>query len=347
MVWFCVILTLLLISSLLWTYLRVLRPLRALTRDAADVASGQLNALSETETGVPEVRELRRAMRAMAGHVQRAQAQQLDYAQRLTAGQEAERARIARELHDDTTQVLIAIAHSIDMSRGWLESQPDRAADSLRTARQQAVAAVESLRGLIADLRPPALEELGLIPALRIHTSQLSPLAVQLQVEGTTRRLPEAHELVLFRCAQEALSNARRHGRAAQAVVTVHYHDDFVELRVRDDGTGFQPPPALTSLSEAGHYGLLGVQERVNRLQGDMQLTSSPGAGTTLTIRLPEAAVRPANHVRDPVCGALIVPAEAYGHVDYRDATYFFCCPVCQGAFQRDPEAYLVSTSSI
>jgi signal transduction histidine kinase/YHS domain-containing protein len=328
-----------------WLALRVLLPLRRLSGGARRLAEGDFNALCEDCGGVSDIDVLRRSMVAMAGHVQRAQTQGSAYVGALTQGQESERQRVARELHDETVQALVAIGQSIDLARTWVQRDAERAHVLLTTAREQTAAAVDTLRGLIADLRPPALEELGLVAALRTLAERATDIRVRVNVTGPERRLDKEAELALFRSAQEGLTNARKHGHARSAEITVEYRQDAARLTVRDDGQGIKE--ALTSdglrdLASNGHYGLLGIQERVASLGGMLNVAATPSGGTTLSVRLPSgASAQPADTVRDPVCSAVIVPQQAYGSVVYEGQTYYFCCPVCRGAFQRDPQAYL------
>lgn len=260
----------------------------------------------------------------------------------LTEGQEAERTRIARELHDDTVQTLIAVAQCIDLATRWIESDPKRAIDLLTTARTQAVESVGSLRRLIANLRPPMLEELGLIPALKMLGQGEKDTHVEVNVLGSERRLNEAVELALFRVAQEAVQNAKRHGKAQHITLQVHFSPHELTLTISDDGNGFQLPDQFDSLAMTGHYGLLGMIERVQQLGGSIQIFSKPEHGTQVRVVLPVAnAEQPTTTVLDPVCGALIQPERAYGSIVYQGQRYFFCCPICQGAFQQDPPLYL------
>jgi signal transduction histidine kinase/YHS domain-containing protein len=332
----------LLLTSNIWLIVRVLRPLQRLSAQAANLAQGNFVSLEQPCGGVPEIDALRRSMVGMVGHVRRAQEQSHTYADILTNGQESERARISHELHDDTIQSLVAISQSIDIARNWLQSDPTRAADLLQSARQQAVDTVTALRNLIADLRPPALEELGLVAALKMQAGKIDDLSVVVEVEGVERRLDETHELTLFRCAQEALANAKRHGHATQVTLGVAYRPDGIHLSVSDNGHGFKLPNALDGFAADGHYGLLGIKERVQHLQGMVHVTSDAGRGTTLAVCIPEDAThQPPHTVRDPVCSACLEPQQAYGSTEYNRQRYYFCCPVCQGSFQCDPELYL------
>lgn len=327
-----------------WLVFRVLRPLRRLALQAGDVSKGNLTAFQQDCGGIPEIGILRRTMASMAGHVLRAQEEGTAYRHALTDGQEAERARIAHELHDDTVQALVAIAQSIDLASNWVEKDPARAAVMLKTARTQAVETVEGLRRLIANLRPPALEELGLIPALTMLAENEDDTAITIKATGEQRRLHETYELTLFRAVQEAVHNAQRHGAAHHIAIQVDYKTNEVRLAVHDDGKGFQLPEDVDFLTKQGHFGLIGIRERVHHLNGDVHISSKPGQGTELRVTLPLAsAEQPNEAVRDPVCGAVIQPQKAHGSVKYQDETYYFCCPVCQGAFQTNPELYLAS----
>ncbi|MDX1993837.1 MAG: histidine kinase [bacterium] len=334
-----IVLCLLLISGSLWIYVRVLRPLRRLAAQSAQLTGGDLNALHLSCGGIREIDDIRRAMAGMVGHIRRTQDEGLVYRDALTNGQEAERTRLAHELHDDTVQAFIAIGQSIDLAIQLGDVAP-KAAEVLKSARAQAVEAVDNLRRLIADLRPPALEELGLVPALRMM--RLANIDLRVDVDGVERRLDEEQELTLFRVAQEAVRNAWRHGRASQVTLHVDYAPHHIQLIIHDNGHGFVLPDSPDCFAAEGHYGLLGIQERVRDLNGTVSIDSAPGHGTRIQVELPTIPTpQPDDVVRDPVCSALIRPQQAYGSVVYDGQRYYFCCPVCQGEFQRSPQTYL------
>lgn len=329
------------LASNLWFFIRVLRPIQKLSLQAVQLSQGELDSFDRQCGGIPEIRGLRRAMSGMVGHVRRAQEQSRAYAEQLADGQENERKRVARELHDDTIQSTIAVTQGIDMAKNWVKTDSDRALQMLQFVRDQCVEIVTSLRNLIGDLRPPALEELGLIPALEMQFTSIQQAEVKLTTSGHPRRLNEAQELTLFRATQEALRNITKHSQAKHIHVGVNYLMRGVSLQIQDDGCGFHPPRHLGDLAFQNHYGLLGIQERVISLDGWLKIESQVGKGTTLFVYLPTAVRQPDDQVHDPVCSAVIEPNHAYGSVLYQDKTYYFCCPVCQGAFQRDPELYL------
>lgn len=326
----------------LWFFTQVWRPLQRLLKRTARLAAGDLTALEQSCGGVAPIGELRHTMASMVGHVQRAQAEGLTYRHALTDGQEAERTRIAHELHDDTVQSLVAIAQSIELGLNWLETDPQRAKTLLSGARTQAVENVENLRRLIADLRPPALEELGIVAALQLLAAQTKAMQTQVSVSGHARRIGEQQELALFRVAQEAIRNAQRHAQARQITLDLSFRAEDVQLTISDDGQGFVPPTNLDCLAQTQKFGLLGMKERVEQLQGALRISSEPGSGTVVAVRLPlDPIVQPTGKVRDPVCGATIEPDQAYGSLVYGENRYYFCCPVCQGAFQAQPSLYV------
>lgn len=342
--WFQVslIIIVVLVVSNAWLIYRVLYPLRRLASQAVDLSQGDLTAFQQPCGGIHEIGILRHSMASMAGHVRRTHEEGAAYRYALTDGQEAERSRIAHELHDDTVQSLVAIAQSIDLAKNWIEQDAPRAIGMLKLARSQAVESVDGLRRLIADLRPPALEELGLVPSLKMLAANEQDVTLTVSPTGKERRLPETHELTLFRSAQEAIRNAARHGHAKRIVVEIHYQPNEVRLIIKDDGKGFKLPDRLDCLAQEGHYGLLGMYERIQQLKGNIRISSHQSQGTQVDVVLPlEKHPQPSETVRDPVCGAIIQPQQAYGSVVHESHRYYFCCPVCQGAFQKNPQTYL------
>jgi signal transduction histidine kinase len=206
--------------------------------------------------------------------------------QRLAAA-EAERQRWARELHDDTLQSLSALRIGLSGARR------SREVDSLSTAVGHAVdqleEAISNLRALITDLRPAALDELGVTAAIEALAERVARHDVEVDVDielagghgSNPMRLSEEMETALYRIAQEALTNATKHGRAGRAVVEIRELGDIVRLSVRDDGRGFDP-----SAGSDG-FGLLGMRERTTMLGGELQITTAPGAGTTISASIP------------------------------------------------------------
>jgi signal transduction histidine kinase/YHS domain-containing protein len=344
----CYVSAIVLLTSNLWFFFRVLRPVKRLSLQAEHIRKGDFNSLEQRCGGIAEIGALQRALAGMAGHIRRAQEQSRAYSESLADAQERERKRIAHELHDDTLQSLIAIGQSIDLAKSWMQRDPEQAAQMLQLAREHAVGTATSLRNLIGGLRPPALEELGLVAALEMEAEKTTDLVVSVSVNGIRRRLDEARELALFRAAQEVLTNVRRHSQAAKVEIVVQYRPESVSLSIQDDGCGFVPPKHLGDLAQQKHYGLIGLQERIHNFAGSVTIDSKVGAGTTVDVFLPtQESNQPDHLVRDPVCSAQLEPQQAYSSATYAGETHYFCCPVCEGAFLKDPLAYLVKTPHI
>jgi signal transduction histidine kinase len=207
--------------------------------------------------------------------------------QRLAAA-EQERAHWARELHDETLQSLASLRLSLaaQLKQPNLEATVDAVTEAVAELERE----IDTLRSLITDLRPGALDDLGPQAAIedladRAHGRGLEvDLAIDLDYEQG--REPDRHstelETAMYRIIQEALNNAIKHGGARRAVVEVHEDHSAIRVTVRDDGTGFDPT------SKADGFGLLGMHERAQLLGGTLQVESAPGKGTTIRARFPE-----------------------------------------------------------
>jgi signal transduction histidine kinase len=158
----------------------------------------------------------------------------------------------------------------------------------LTSLREQLSGEVEALRQLMAELRPPVLDEWGLPAALSAYAAQFERHAgIRCTVEVDLRgRLDAAHETVLYRVAQEALTNVRKHSGANTAQITLSTRDGGVELRITDDGVGFDVA-SIPDLLHRDHYGLAGMRQRVEMAGGTCDVVSRPGQGTTVTVTLP------------------------------------------------------------
>lgn len=214
-----------------------------------------------------------------------------DYARQVTQAQEEERKRIARELHDDTAQALVLVARGLDAVSDSGGRLPKAAMARLEEVRSLAQRTLSNVRRFSRDLRPPVLDDLGLVPALEWLASEMSPRTatrVSVRVHGEPRRLAADAELNLFRIAQEALRNVEKHAAASEALVEVVFADGRVEFSVSDNGRGFelsqrQIPPRRARL------GLLGMEERAELLGGNLDVRSRPGEGTRVSVTLATA----------------------------------------------------------
>jgi signal transduction histidine kinase len=218
---------------------------------------------------------------------QRARAALLD---KTITAQEDERKRIARELHDQTSQDLAALMLSLDTCALGLGTGRPGAEQHLDTAKSIAQTMLENTRRLINDLRPSLLDDLGLGAAIAWYgESRLEPMgvALELQCEEMKTRLPPYLETALFRIAQEALTNVVRHADASRVQVTLRVQDHTAFLTVHDNGRGFREPVTASEGAETQGLGLLGMRERVTTLGGEMSVGSEPGQGTVITVTVP------------------------------------------------------------
>jgi two-component system, NarL family, sensor histidine kinase UhpB len=228
----------------------------------------------------------------MANKLEAAQEGLHDYIGAITSAQEEERTRLARELHDDTIQAVIALKQRVQLAQKSVKDHQGR--QSLKELEDLAERTVENLRRLTRALRPIYLEDLGLVTALEMlarETSQANHLEVEFQQSGQERRLSREVELALYRIAQEALSNVVRHASAEHATLSIRFEKE-VSLEVKDDGIGFAVPKSPTDFAPSGHFGLLGIRERADLIGARLELQSEPGSGTRLSVRLADSVDR-------------------------------------------------------
>ncbi len=202
----------------------------------------------------------------------------------------AERSRLARELHDSVTQALYSVTLYAEATRLALSAEkPEVAAENLRELHSVAREAMIDMRMLIFELHPPVLEEEGLVAALQARLAAVESrarLRTEIRVEGE-RRLPISVEEELYRIALEALNNVIKHAKAQQVTVDLKFEGEGACLEITDDGVGFDPVAARGS----GGMGLLGIEQRVQRLQGSFAMESAPGDGTTLRITVRDTGI--------------------------------------------------------
>lgn len=273
----------------LWFGVRqVVQPLQSLERQATALGWGNFAAIEEPVGGISEIQKLQTELIHMAQKVNLAQKSLRGYLGAVTTGQEEERRRLARDLHDDTIQALIALNQQIQLAQ--LSVSKETMGARLATMQQMAEQMIDGLRRLTRDLRPIYLEDLGLIPALDMLTrdmNQLQEMSVTFESSGSKRRLSAKEELALYRIAQESLSNVYRHAQARKANVSLAFGTDAITLTIRDDGIGFVVPESPAQMAATGHFGLLGIQERAELIGAQMIIESTPGTGTELAINLP------------------------------------------------------------
>jgi signal transduction histidine kinase len=267
---------------------QIVQPLQSLEKKAADLGWGDYETIEESVGGINEIQRLQTELIHMAHKVKLAQQSLRGYLGAVTAGQEEERRRLARDLHDDTIQSLIALNQRIQLVQ--LSAADDQAVEQLAEMQQMTEQTIDDLRRLTQDLRPIYLEDLGLVTALDMlarDTSQTLRIPVDFLVSGRERRLPPEVELAFYRIGQEGLSNIVRHAQASCAELQLTFSTEITTLSIQDDGRGFAVPESPAEMTNSGHFGLLGIQERAEMMGARLLIESAPGEGTNLTISLP------------------------------------------------------------
>ena len=269
---------------------RAVRPLTALVREAREVSTGIPFRPLEAQ-GPPEIRTLIGAFNYMVIRLAEQRATLRRYAIQVLEGQEEERRRISRELHDETVQDLVGLVQRIELCRGAIGQDPAAARRRLDELQSLAEGTLADVRRVSNALRPLILEDLGLPAALQALSEELlqdmPDTRVHCEVVGDERRLAPELELTVYRVIQEALTNLRKHAPGVTQVnVTLYFEAGEVLATVEDNGPGFQPPD-VQALVREGHLGLAGMHERAHLFGGEVNITSAPGEGTTTVLRLP------------------------------------------------------------
>ncbi len=273
------------------------RPLEMLTRVSEAVRQGDLSARAvPLPAGDPQMAHLAQTFNRTLDQLERDRAALRHVTSQVISAQEEERKRVSRELHDDTAQVLFAQLLRVAALKG---SPNNEVRDAAAALEEMTVEALEGVRRLALELRPPALDDLGLAAALddiaQRYGEQLG-IAVEFQARGTRGRLPAEVELVLYRVAQEALTNVAKHAAATAVAVDLDRGPFDVTLSVRDNGVGFDPRHAATDAPAGSGLGLFGMAERLALVGGGVSIWSHPGGGTEVFafVPAPESGRSPA-----------------------------------------------------
>lgn len=248
---------------------------------AATVATGSSPTDAQIEVLTTVARQLCAAI-VNARLYREKQASLQSYVRHVTEAQEEERLRISRELHDETAQQLVSLVRGLEQIRDGLEATTQSVDELIEGARE----AIRSVRRFSRDLRPSALDDLGLMPAIEMIVEEADsrlPGGVTLGVTGRAERVAKAVQLALFRIAQESLRNVEKHAEATSAAVEVDFKPDAITLSISDDGVGFIASN-VSALARAGKLGLVGMKERCELVGGSFDLRSSPGKGTRVAV---------------------------------------------------------------
>jgi signal transduction histidine kinase/PAS domain-containing protein len=214
-----------------------------------------------------------------------------DLLRQVIRAQEDERRRVARELHDVTSQALATLAVRIEMLGSPTKKiEPTEYSEIVDETRQLLNITSREVHSLIYALRPSLLDDLGLPAAIRscAHNAlESAAIETHLEVGGVERRLPQEVEIAVFRMTQEAITNIASHSRAESAYINLEFKDKSVVVQVEDDGVGFNLQEVLSSAHEKESMGLLGMKERAELLGGKLSIDTRPNRGTKLIIEIP------------------------------------------------------------
>lgn len=264
------------------------QPLQGLERVTEAVRRGDLSERAEPALfDDPQFSRLAATFNATLDELDRDRHELRQLASQVIRAQEQERQRIARELHDDTAQVLFAQLLRVTTLRSSTNPEVSQTAIELE---QMTVEALESVRRLALELRPPALDDLGLEAALeglaQRYADQMG-IPVDYQARGQRRRLSEEIELVLYRVAQESLTNIVKHASADRVWIDLDRGVDDLSLSVRDNGIGFDPDAMNAAEATGKGLGIFGMEERAALAGGTLRIWQRPGGGTEVFAFIP------------------------------------------------------------
>jgi two-component system sensor histidine kinase UhpB len=275
------LLTLLVDLALLALVLAPVRRLAGLMGDIDPMRPGQRAVVGDSRWGGTEVSVLARAFNAM---LDRIETERRESARRAIAAQEAERLRIARELHDEVGQTLTAVALRVERAAAGDAAQAQMLGEIATVIHRS----LEDVRRIARELRPEALDDLGLagaLVALSLRVERTGSVRVLRELEASLPQLSSEVELVIYRVAQEALTNALRHSGADRVNLALRRERDGVRLTIEDDGSG------LAADHDSGD-GLVGMRERAMLIGGELSVTRSRAGGANIALTVPQQALR-------------------------------------------------------
>ncbi|HXX59080.1 MAG TPA: sensor histidine kinase, partial [Dehalococcoidales bacterium] len=255
-----------------------------LRKDGSESVLMLTTSIIKDETGKPVFQNIARDVtleRKLADNLRM-------YARQITRAQEEERNRIARELHDDTIQGLIILSRHVDDMISSL-SKRSKMAGPLEELHKEIEATLVRMRLFVQDLRPPTLDYLGLLPALRELVSQTNKqqtFLVEFTVDGKEESFSPEENLLIYRIVQEALHNIWKHAEATHVSVKLTFGEDDTLVEIHDDGKGFVVGEGSRFL-RSGKIGLASMQERADLVGGSLSIQSKPGEGTTVRLDIP------------------------------------------------------------
>lgn len=210
-----------------------------------------------------------------------------DFGLRIIEAQEEERKRISREIHDGPAQLLANVLIRSDLAmKVHKEQGADQSLQEIRSLKEMIRGALYEVRRIIYDLRPMALDDLGLVPTLKRYLETMEDYHKNIKITflhfGEEKRLSAKYEVALFRLIQESVNNALKHAEAKEIKVKLEFHKEIVTVIIKDDGIGFDP-----AVKKHQSFGLIGMKERVAILEGELTIDSVANKGTAIKIKIP------------------------------------------------------------
>lgn len=209
-----------------------------------------------------------------------------EFGLKIIEAQEEERRKLSREIHDGPAQMLANILLRSEIVERTLQEHSVKAAiTEIHSVREMVRSSLYEVRRIIYDLRPMALDDLGLIPTVRKYIANQADFhgkEIDFVVIGEEKRLQQKYEIALFRLMQESLQNAIKHANPKRIQIKLQIQSRFIVLVIKDDGNGFD-----TSIKKNNSFGLIGMRERVEMLDGELEINSKPGSGTQVIIKVP------------------------------------------------------------
>jgi two-component system, NarL family, sensor histidine kinase UhpB len=268
-----------------------LLPLHELGSAIEQVHSGQIQIpASMKDYKDPDIRRLVTTIDSMLQRMANYTSQLQAISERAISAQEEERVRIARSLHDDTAQSISMLIIHLDRLSSLIPSDRPDITRYSSDAQSVATRLLENLRKIIWDLRPSILDDLGLYSAIRWFARtnlEKSGIKVEFWTASESMRFPSHMETMLFRIAQEAISNILHHAEAGRVNIRLWTAEEQIWLEIKDDGCGFEIGKAAGGGFDREHLGLLGIQERVSLVGGEVCIESAPRLGTCLRLHVP------------------------------------------------------------
>jgi two-component system sensor histidine kinase UhpB len=275
----------------LWIVRAALHPMLELRRFVDGIETGQAGGSEPAlRNPDPDTVQLASSLSSLINQLEASNRQLRLLSGRAIHAQEDERRSIARNLHDETGQMLVTLLISLERLEDRIPEADLQTRTKISTARQLATDCLEGLRKIIYGLRPAILDDLGLGPAIRWYAREnleKAGIQVNIQIGDKLPDLAPEMRTTLFRIAQEAINNISRHSQAQAAKIALRWTKNEIYLCIEDDGRGFQVAEDQEEAIKRQQWGLVGIQERVELVGGALNVVSDPGRGTLLEVYLP------------------------------------------------------------